>query len=207
MTRTNLLLASALVVANLFAHKPISDLCDRLFVAIGRSAYEAAALLFIGAASIGTAFALHRRWSPRGEAPAVLPLLGLGGLTIAAQRWLLVSNVELIHLPQFALLAALLLGAGLGSRPAWLIATAAGILDEFYQWRFIYAGVPHTYLDFNDMLLNALGATWPVLLWPVPRAAPRSPMRDHPGSFRPSARCCSCSTSTRRVSIPSSCGQ
>lgn len=168
MTRTHLFLATVLVVGNLFAHKPISDLCDRLFVALGRSAYEAVALLAIGAASIGAAFALRGRWSRSGDKPAVLPLLGLAVMTIAAQRWLLVSNVELIHFPQFALLAVLLLAAGIEPRPAWLIATAAGVLDEVYQWRFIYAGVPHTYLDFNDMLLNAMGAAWPVLLWPSP---------------------------------------
>jgi hypothetical protein len=161
---SKLALAAALVLVNLVAHKPVSDLCDRMFALLGRAAYEAAALLVIGAGSLGAAAALYRKRhrNPR----QLLSLVFLGAMTIGAGRWLLVSNIELIHFPQFALLAALLLAAGMQPCGAWLLASAAGIVDELYQWRFIYAGVPNTYLDFNDMLLNAMGAAWAVLLWP-----------------------------------------
>ena len=92
-------------------------------------------------------------------------LLTLGAIGVAAQESLLVSNVELIHFPQFALLAGLILAAGLGAETAWLLATVAGIADETYQYLVLYAGVPNIYLDYNDMVLNAIGAAYAVCLF------------------------------------------
>jgi hypothetical protein len=86
-------------------------------------------------------------------------------MTLAAQRWMLVANVEIIHFPQFGLIAGLLLAAGLAAEPAWLLATGAGILDETYQELVLYADRTDTYLDFNDMILNAIGAAWVVVLF------------------------------------------
>ncbi|MFN8641672.1 MAG: hypothetical protein U0802_08465 [Candidatus Binatia bacterium] len=74
------------------------------------------------------------------------------------------SNVELIHLPQFALQAALLLAVGLPPRLAWSGAVIAGAVDETYQHLVICAGVPDTYFDWSDIVLNAIGATWAVVL-------------------------------------------
>jgi hypothetical protein len=62
------------------------------------------------------------------------------------------------------LLAALLLAGGLAPQSAWLAATLGGVLDETYQWLVIYAHVPNTYFDYNDIVLNALGAAWAVVL-------------------------------------------
>ena len=118
--------AAALVVANFFLHKPISDVCDALFARIGRGPYERVTLLTIAALSAGGALLLiARRGAALRRARAVAALLGLAACTVAAQRWLLVSNVELIHLPQFGLLAVLLLATGLGPLMAWSVATFA----------------------------------------------------------------------------------
>lgn len=159
------LFAAALVVGNLFLHKPISDVCDALFARIGRVPYEWTSLLAIGALSIGGGFLLLRGGAPALRSPRGLgALVGLAVLTVAAQQGLLVSNIELIHLPQFGLLAALLLVAGLPAQFAWLVATLAGAIDETYQWLVIYAGVANVYFDWNDIILNALGAAWAVML-------------------------------------------
>jgi hypothetical protein len=69
-----------------------------------------------------------------------------------------------VHLPQFALLAALLSRAGLSGPAAFVMATVAGIFDETYQHLVIYANTPGTYFDINDIVLNATGAAWGVLL-------------------------------------------
>lgn len=157
------LFAFILCVANLPLHRPISDVCDALFRRLGRSGYEY--LMLFGICGI-SAFGAWVLWRGGGRPRNVVspPVITLAALTVAAQQLLLVSNVELIHFPQFGLLAALLLAAGLNPEAAWLMASGAGVLDEVYQHLVIYAGVPGTYLDFNDMVLNAIGAAWPVVL-------------------------------------------
>jgi hypothetical protein len=157
--------AAAFSLANLFLHKPISDICDALYARIGRGAYEWSMLLAIGALSAAGASWLVGRRRARAllQPPIIGCLLALAAATIAAQQFMLVSNVELIHFPQFGLLAALLLATGLGPHAAWIGATLAGVLDETYQDLVIYAQL-HTPLDYNDIVLNAIGAAWVVVL-------------------------------------------
>ncbi len=171
-----LLLAAVVSVGNLFLHKPISDVCDSLFEWVGRGWYErislAAVALLCAVAAIPALrrlrVALKQTWLP-------VSFVGLAAATVAAQQWLLVSNVELVHFPQFALIAALLLAGGIGPMSAWFIATLAGVADESYQHWVIYAGVPHTYFDVNDIVLNAIGAAWGVCVFGASRLAARGP--------------------------------
>ncbi len=159
------LLAVALCFANPLLHKPLSDLFDALFARLGRTWYERLVLAGIGAlCAAGVALGRAYVRAPA-RARGIISLAALAAMTLVAQRWLLVSNIELIHFPQFALLTFLLLAGGLTPQTAWALATAAGMLDETYQRLVIYARVPNTYLDFNDMLLNAIGAAWAVALW------------------------------------------
>lgn len=157
--------AVLLTVGNLFLHKSVSAVCDALFARIGRGPYEVLTLISIAAlCALGVLILLrHRLWALR-TPHAAIPVLALAVCTVAAQRWLLVSNVELIHFPQFALLAALLLAAGLAAQTAWIVATVGGVIDETYQFLVLYAGVLGTYFDYNDIVLNALGAAWAVVL-------------------------------------------
>ena len=169
-------IAAALVLGNFFLHKPVSDVCDALFARIGRAPYEWVMLGGIGALSLAAAFLLARGGAPALSSPrTLLALAGLALLTTCAQQTLLVSNVELIHLPQFGLLAFLLTVAGLPPQTAWLVATFAGALDEAYQWRVIYAHLPNTYFDWNDIVLNAIGAAWSVILLRGGRAGEPGP--------------------------------
>ena len=171
--------ASALVVlisaANLFLHIHISNLCDALYRSIGRAAYEWTTLGGIAAVSVGaTAVLLRRRLARLGRPAAIAVVAVLALMTAAAQQTMLVSNVELIHFPQFALLAALVLATGLPPLRAWVVTVALGIGDEIYQFLVIYRGLPNIYLDFNDMVLNSIGAAWAVALATL-TAEPRSP--------------------------------
>lgn len=160
------LAASALVLGNLLLHRSISNVCDALSAHIGREAYECLSLAGIGALSAaGIAWLLRARSGPRMAVRPLLALAGLALVTAAAQRWLLVSNVELIHLPQFGLLAAVLMGVGVSPPHAWLSSTAAGVLDEAYQRLVIYPHVPNVSFDWNDIVLNAIGAAWAVVLF------------------------------------------
>ncbi len=157
--------AAGLAIGNLFLHKSISDVCDALFARIGRGPYEHLTLFAIAALSLGGAAALLRGHAGDLRRPrVVVALLALAVATTLAQRWLLVSNVELIHLPQFGLFAALLLAAGLDPDMAFLGATLAGVFDELYQYLVLYADVANVYLDYNDIVLNTIGAAWAVVL-------------------------------------------
>lgn len=167
----------AVSVANLFVHKPISDVCDALFARVGRRWYEIISLAAISALCVLAALPALRRLGAA-LAATWLPaaLLGLAVLTAAAQRWLLVTNIELIHFPQFALIAALFAAAGVGPRAAFALGTLAGVLDETYQHLVLYAGVPNTYFDINDILLNAIGAAWGVCLFAAAELAAAGPL-------------------------------
>ena len=170
------LAVAALALGNLWLHKPISDVCDALFARIGRVPYEWVTLLGSGGLSVVAAALLLRGGAPALRSRAALAgLAGLALLTVLAQQLLLVSNVELIHLPQFGLQAALLLAVGLPPQLAWLGGVLVGAIDETYQHLVIYAGVPDTYFDWNDIVLNAIGAAWAVMLARGGRVDPATP--------------------------------
>jgi hypothetical protein len=157
--------AAVLLGADLFLHKPISNICDAWVVRYGWTTYNHWVFVVIVSASIAAAFvplARHyRRWS---DPSAVAALLMLSVMTYGAYKLLMVANIELIHFPQYALMAGVLLVGGNPASGSWVAAVAAGVIDETYQHLVIYAGRPNTYLDFNDMVLNAIGVTWMVLL-------------------------------------------
>lgn len=161
--------ATAVLIAcgNLFLHKPVSDVCDALSARLGFPLYNRLALAAISG-GFATLLALPlvaglRRGRLAARRGAVALIL-LGASSVVAQRWLLVANVELIHFPQYAILAVLSGLAGASPAAAWVLASGAGVLDEVYQYLVVYAERPEAYLDFNDMLLNAIGAAWGVLV-------------------------------------------
>ena len=162
-------LAASLVIANPLLHKSISNVADLASARFGFAHYDLAALVAIPIVSLLAAMPLLVRVRRVLHQPAtLLCLAALMMMTAAAQHWLLVVNIELIHLPQFALLAALLSRAGLSPLPTFTVTTVAGIFDETYQHLVTYANTPGTYFDINDIVLNALGAVWGVLLLSSP---------------------------------------
>src|SRR5262245_26878234 len=99
----------AVSAANLFLHIHISNVCDALYRSLGRVTYEWVTLGGIATLSLGgVAVLLGRRVMRLGTPPALAIIAALALMTVAAQQALLVSNVELIHFPQFALVGALI---------------------------------------------------------------------------------------------------
>ena len=77
-------------------------------------------------------------------------------LMYASDKYLIVNNIERVHFPQYAMFALLL---GLSIRDEVLVfftSCFGGFVDEFLQ----FAMNPNktNYLDFNDIVLNTLGA-------------------------------------------------
>lgn len=83
-----------------------------------------------------------------------------GAASSAAGLALTQTRAELVHLPQYALVAWLVAGAGLAPTAALLTCLGLGALDEAWQWRVLY---PERAMDWNDVTLDLVGALAGVL--------------------------------------------
>ncbi|WP_435103478.1 VanZ family protein [Arhodomonas sp. AD133] len=100
-------------------------------------------------------------------------LIGWGlwlAMFVAVDQWLIYSVAEYLHYPQYALLAYLLAWFADPDRsrlllgPVLLATTLLGIADELLQYTYVTVSYSD-YVDFNDFLLNLLGAAAGVLLY------------------------------------------
>lgn len=78
-------------------------------------------------------------------------------------RYLLVVHSEVIHFPQYAVVGFLLFLLIRNYPEALFAAILLGAVDEAYQY-FSLAPEKTAYLDLNDMLLNAIGASFGLLI-------------------------------------------
>lgn len=85
------------------------------------------------------------------------------GLAILAYRYLLVVHSEIMHYPQYAVIGFLLFLVLRNYPEALFMTILLGSLDEGYQY-FSLAPEKTAYLDMNDMLLNAIGAAFGLLI-------------------------------------------
>jgi hypothetical protein len=92
-----------------------------------------------------------------GHALLLLPFVGL------AETLLIIGPVESVHFPQYALIAVLIGSVGAAKDVAWLLAIALGALDELHQLVALRSGRPD-YFDWNDVVLNAIGAAFGVAI-------------------------------------------
>jgi hypothetical protein len=69
---------------------------------------------------------------------------------------LLQVNIEIIHFPQYAIVAILLFALTGSFLDTMILGTAAGIVDEGYQYFCLHSHW-RTYFDFNDVILNTVG--------------------------------------------------
>ena len=168
-----LALAFALWLASALLHRPVSDLLDGYPIQYATYAMYAAALAlaaWLGVRSMG------------GERPWLA--LAAWGLLVAAavicHFTLVTIGVEVIHYPQYALVAVLFAHALDAERQnrlvleVLLIATVLSAVDEALQYLFFMRG--QTYFDYNDLLLNQIGVLAGLLLYyglPGPRSAAR----------------------------------
>ena len=79
-------------------------------------------------------------------------------LVVISYKTLVVFNVENIHFPQYAVLAlpVFVLLNHFGATVFWV--TLFGAFDEAYQYFVLFRNNDATYLDFNDIVLNLIGA-------------------------------------------------
>jgi hypothetical protein len=153
---------AALVAGNLWLHLPISDFFDGIARRYGFVEYDTATRAVFFAAGLG---ALAWLWTGPAEVRsasrrALAVLLVLIGV---AHALLVVNGIEAIHYPQYALLAWIIAGAGWNAEKTWAATTALGAVDEAWQWQMLPRAQPG-YFDWNDVVLNAIGAALGVMV-------------------------------------------
>jgi hypothetical protein len=152
---------AALVAFNLFLHLPISDVFDGLARRFGFTEYDTVTRVVFLVAGLAAGSWL---WRPSTNRAVIRrAVASLVALIAVAQSLLVVNGIEAIHYPQFALMSWLLARTGLRLEHAWMTATALGAIDEIWQWQTLPRAVPG-YLDWNDIVLNAIGAALGVLI-------------------------------------------
>jgi len=155
-SRAWLAAAVGIFALDIALHLPITDFFDYLAKRFGFYEYDAATLRVFASLGVLTLLALwwcpiHRRRQVR------YALVGLAAAIGLAKAFLLVSAIENIHYPQYALLVIVLVRGGLPLEAAWLAGVGFGVLDEGYQHMVLPRGTP-AYLDANDIIFNAIGA-------------------------------------------------
>ncbi|MCP4590380.1 MAG: hypothetical protein GY842_06535 [bacterium] len=111
---------------------------------------------------VGVLLVLHLKDHPR-RADAVLFGVMTTGLAVAAHRLLFMINTESMHYAQYAILAVLLFPLTWRFGETVLLATLLGMVDEGYQYFHLH-GDWGTYYDFNDTILNLIGAGFGVVM-------------------------------------------
>jgi len=141
-------------------HQWISDLYTKIFNHFGRTKMETydhyiSILLAIFLIVLFSLFSplkqLKERWK------RIFFLWGIGlGMAILADKILICTNIERIHFFQYAFLAIIIRSVLQDDFSALWITSYAGILDEVinYIWHPQFT----KYLDFNDFILNFIGA-------------------------------------------------
>ena len=174
------LAATAIVfLADVFLHLPVTDFCDWLARRYGFTEYDTGVrvgFLLLGACTFVTIWV----W-PSGHRLLVgLTMTCLVALMLLAHRLIVVNAVESIHYPQYALMVLLLAPAVGDVEIAWIGATILGAIDEGYQARFLPRGAPD-YFDWNDVVLNGIGAAVGVVIVVTFTRVARRRLRDSGG--------------------------
>ncbi len=89
-------------------------------------------------------------------------LLAITGLIIIHTQMNFVMNIEIIHTLQFGLLALLIYPLTRSFGATLYYTVLLGAMDELYQYQVLYPE-KNDYFDFNDLLLDQLGAALALL--------------------------------------------
>lgn len=152
--------AVAYLVAVSLCHKVVSNFFDWMRDVLSFRIYnslmlEAAAVLFFLFLLVvlrGIVLDKTRRFA------RIAWLFFTVALVTGAYEVLIVFSIETIHFLQYALLAlpVFALTMNFGETVGWV--TLMGAVDEAYQYFVIYASNKTVYFDFNDIMLNLVGA-------------------------------------------------
>jgi hypothetical protein len=138
-------------------HQVITDLAIKLRNAIGRDRYNEYIAYFFLFLLLVT-LVIYCYYSLKGRQKFLKSALFviIIALMVISFKYLMTYSIEAIHFPEYMLVAILLIPVlrSYGETVFWV--TILGIMDELFQYIFL---VPDfDYLDFNDIILNLIGA-------------------------------------------------
>lgn len=140
-----------------YFHDAATVLADWLKYKLTLKYYNISLLLFGLVVSISAAFYLWRKIR-KGLGYRIIFLWFL--ITVLAMFLaiftLMVTNMEAIHFLQYSILAVLIFPLVQRYEDAFISATILGMVDEVYQ--YLVLNPTFKYFDFNDIVLNMLGA-------------------------------------------------
>jgi len=146
---------------NVFGHQRISKLYESIVVSYGREKVEKF-LVFVAVAGFliltgWIVLASFRRYKNLLQPCKMLSLWFIAVLLCyGAYGFLICSKVEIVHFPQYAILAFWGMFLIRDTARTVFIVTFLGIFDETFNYIFHSRFTP--YLDLNDMVLNFCGA-------------------------------------------------
>jgi len=152
-------LASAYLAVVILFHRSVSGIFDWLSEKLSFKIYDdliflmsLMAMVFCGV------FLLMKIVRRERRCQKIAYCLFTAFLVVVSYETLVVFNVENIHFPQYAILAlpVFALLKHFGATVFWV--TLFGVLDEAYQYFVLFRNNYATYLDFNDIVLNLIGA-------------------------------------------------
>lgn len=153
------LLAAGYFAAVVFPHKEVSRVFDRMAESFSFKVYNSALFaIFFSVMLVLWIFILKKIWRNEQRRVKVAFCLFTASLLIASYQLLIVFSVEAIHFIQYAFLAIPVFALTLRFGQTVFWATLLGALDEAYQYFVLYADNREVYFDFNDIVLNLIGA-------------------------------------------------
>lgn len=153
------LLAVGYLSVLVFSHKEVSRVFDWMAEAFSFEVYNSAlSAVFFSPMVVIWIYLLKKIKGGEQRLGKVVFLLFTAGLVVASYHLLIVYSVEAIHFIQYAFLAipVYALTLSFGKTVFWV--TLMGAADEAYQYFVLYADNREVYLDFNDIVLNLIGA-------------------------------------------------
>lgn len=158
---TVILACTYLAVVILF-HKEVSGISDWLSAKLSFKVYnDRIFLISLMVLVVFLVFVLIRIIEGEQRLLKIIYWMFTTFLVVISYQTLLIFNVEIIHFPQYAVLTlpVFALFGHFGETVFWV--TLSGAFDEAFQYFVLH---PETSLDFNDIILNLIGAGIGVVL-------------------------------------------
>jgi hypothetical protein len=153
------LLAFVYFAGVVLPHRLVSGVFDRMAEVLSFPVYNDVLLaISVSLMVILSLFLLRAVRNGEDRKVQVVCWLFTAGLVVASYHLLIVFSVEAIHFIQYALLTlpVFALTLSFGRTVFWV--TLLGAVDEAYQYFVLYADNREVYFDFNDIVLNLIGA-------------------------------------------------
>ena len=160
----NIILAVIYFFAVVLPHEQVGLIISKIFKNSSKAYYNQTILVIAGIGLLIYVLLLIMNLRKNDSKYPVLGFLGLSVfLTVLMLKTILILNIELIHLVQYGAFALILFPLFRHYFHTLWCCTFLGALDEAFQYYYL-APDRTNFLDFNDMILNLVGATFGLIL-------------------------------------------